>query len=201
MLRKTDKRYSRFRFDAGSVSLNFVATVRHRGLQPRDLLPSPEALSRWLAMAGLARTPLHCSAEDHREALVLREAVHDTISTVILCRVPADEDIDRINRAARFPILVPQLGRGADGVSWDAPDLEKACLGIIARDAIALVGEGRRERLKLCSSASCRMIYLDTSPGNRRRWCAMALCGNRTKVAEHRRRRRDAADEQSGQDS
>ncbi|MGV8080556.1 MAG: CGNR zinc finger domain-containing protein [Syntrophales bacterium] len=206
MLKKTDKRYSRFRFDAGSVALNFVATVRHRGSQPRDLLPSPEALSRWLALADLAKTPLYCSVEDHREALVLREAIHDTISAVILGRVPADEDIDRINRAARFPILVPQLGRGADGVSWDAPDLEKACLGIIARDAIALVGEGRRERLKLCSGESCRMIYLDTSPGNRRRWCAMSLCGNRMKVAEHRRRRldggrRDAAGEHSGQDS
>ncbi len=206
MLKKTDKRYSRFRFDAGSVSLNFVATVRHRGSHPLDLLPSPDSLSRWLELAGLATTPISCSADDHREALILREAVHDTVSAVILGRVPADEDIDRINRAARFPILVPQLGKGADGVSWEAPDLEKACLGIIARDAVALLGEETRGRLKLCSGESCRMIYLDTSPGNRRRWCSMSLCGNRMKVAEHRRRRRDggrreAEDEPSGQNS
>ncbi|PKN35663.1 MAG: hypothetical protein CVU61_02240 [Deltaproteobacteria bacterium HGW-Deltaproteobacteria-19] len=206
MLRKTDKRYSRFRFDAGSVSLNFVATVRHRGSHPRDLLPSPDSLSKWLELAGLVTTPISCSADDHREALILREAIHDTMHSLILNHEPAREDVDRINKAARFPIMVPQLSRSADRISWEAPDLEKAFLGIIARDAIALLGEGKRERLKLCGGDSCRMLYLDTSPGNRRRWCAMSLCGNRTKVAEHRRRRRDggrreAEDEQSGQDS
>lgn len=191
MLKKTDKRYSQFRFDAGSVSLNFVATVRHRGSHPRDLLPSPDSLSKWLELAGLVTTPISCSADDHQEALILREAIHDTMRSLVLNHKPAREDVDRINKAARFPMMVPQLSRSAALISWEAPDFEKACLGIIARDAIALLGGGTRERLKLCGGDSCRMLYLDTSPGNRRRWCAMSLCGNRTKVAQHRQRLRD----------
>ena len=44
--RNAHPKYNQFRFDTGSLSLNFVATVRHRGgSQPRDLLSAPEALA------------------------------------------------------------------------------------------------------------------------------------------------------------
>ncbi len=189
-LKKTDQRYSRFRFDAGSLSLNFVGTVRHRGSRPRDLLAAPEALPRWLQLAGLVTSAVPLSSEDHEEALLLREAVHDTVRSVILDQEPRHDDIDRINRAAKFPIAVPQLNRGANLILWETPDPLKACLAVIARDAIALMGDSTRNCLKMCARDSCRMLFVDASPAHRRRWCAMSLCGNRSKVALHRQRKK-----------
>ncbi|MCI4143321.1 CGNR zinc finger domain-containing protein [Streptomyces sp. MMS20-AI2-20] len=31
-------------------------------------------------------------------------------------------------------------------------------------------------------------MYVDTSRGRRRRWCSSEVCGNRERVARHRRR-------------
>ncbi|MFD7638988.1 CGNR zinc finger domain-containing protein, partial [Streptomyces sp. NPDC059873] len=45
-----------------------------------------------------------------------------------------------------------------------------------------------RARLRECEGDSCRRVYLDTSRGRRRRWCSSEVCGNRERVARHRRR-------------
>jgi predicted RNA-binding Zn ribbon-like protein len=191
MLKETDQRYNRFRFDAGGLSLNFVATVRHRGSHPRDLLATPESLLRWLQIAGLASSPSFCSSENYEEALFLREAIHNTLHSLILNQKPNSNEIDAINKAARFPISVPQLNSSADSILRDSPDSVKACLAIIARDAITLMGDTERHRLKICTSDSCQMLFWDFSPGKRRRWCAMSICGNRRKIALHRQRLRN----------
>ncbi len=45
-------------------------------------------------------------------------------------------------------------------------------------------------RLRRCASETCRWVFVDRSPGGRRRWCDMSVCGNRAKVRRHRARRR-----------
>ncbi|MGJ7907826.1 CGNR zinc finger domain-containing protein [Actinopolyspora sp. H202] len=35
----------------------------------------------------------------------------------------------------------------------------------------------------------CSWLFLDPSPSRRRRWCSMAICGNRAKVERHQRAR------------
>lgn len=191
MLKKTDQRYNRFRFDTGSLSLNYVATVRHRGSHPRDLLAAPEALFRWLRLVGLVTQPIAFSEEELKKALLLRESIHDMILSVISHQTPEHDDIYRINSAARFPVAVPQLDRSAQRILWATIDPLKACLAAIARDAITLLGDQTKKRLKMCANESCRMLFWDVSPAHRRRWCAMSLCGNRTKVAMHRQRQRN----------
>jgi len=191
VLKKTDKRYNRFRFDTGSLALNYVATVRHRGSHPRDLLETPEALFRWLQLAGLVKEPIAFSEEELKEALLLREAIHDLMRSVISHQEPNHDDTVRINRAARFPVAVPQLERRTQRILWATIDPLKACLAAIARDGITLMGDQTKNCLKMCANESCRMLFWDASPAHRRRWCAMSLCGNRTKVAMHRQRHRN----------
>lgn len=43
-------------------------------------------------------------------------------------------------------------------------------------------------RIKLCENEMCSLWFLDTSKNGRRRWCSMAVCGNRSKAASHRAR-------------
>jgi predicted RNA-binding Zn ribbon-like protein len=186
--RNSHPKYSQFRFDTGSLSLNFAATVRHRGAHPRDLLPMPETLQKWLHSVGLAAPAV--SQKDHEEALLLREAIHDAVRSVVLNAKPKKTDIESINRAAEFPTAVPQLHAAADGIQWETKHPVKAGLAVIARDAITLMGGAERDRLKMCDSDRCQMLFVDHSPANRRRWCAMSICGNREKIRMHRHRKK-----------
>jgi predicted RNA-binding Zn ribbon-like protein len=45
--------------------------------------------------------------------------------------------------------------------------------------------------IRACGGAGCTLMFLDTTKSHRRRWCSMALCGNRAKVAAFRDRSRD----------
>jgi predicted RNA-binding Zn ribbon-like protein len=42
--------------------------------------------------------------------------------------------------------------------------------------------------VKACEGQSCTLMFLDTTRGRMRRWCSMAICGNRAKQAAHRER-------------
>ena len=42
--------------------------------------------------------------------------------------------------------------------------------------------------VKACEGPTCTLLFADHTRGRRRRWCSMALCGNRAKQAAHRQR-------------
>ena len=61
-------------------------------------------------------------------------------------------------------------------------------LAAIARSAAEILIEGPAARLRLCANPSCGLFFSDMSRTRRRRWCSMARCGNRHKVAAFARR-------------
>jgi predicted RNA-binding Zn ribbon-like protein len=187
--RNSCNKYSQFRFDAGGIALNFVATVRHRGSRPKDLLSGPDALPQWFRLAGLLKSPVGLSSGELEYACLLREAIHRTIRSVLSEEKPNADDIALINMAARYSIAVPQLNADTLSLVWEASNPVNACLSVIARDAIMLIGDDNKQRLKICDCDSCQMLFADASPSNRRRWCSMSICGNRQKVALHRQRK------------
>lgn len=42
--------------------------------------------------------------------------------------------------------------------------------------------------VKACEGPRCTLLFADHTRGHARRWCSMAICGNRAKVAAHRKR-------------
>jgi len=44
--------------------------------------------------------------------------------------------------------------------------------------------------VRRCEGLGCTLWFLDVSKGHARRWCSMAVCGNRAKAATHRARAR-----------
>jgi predicted RNA-binding Zn ribbon-like protein len=42
--------------------------------------------------------------------------------------------------------------------------------------------------VKACEGPACTLLFADHTRGHARRWCSMALCGNRAKQAAHRHR-------------
>ncbi len=101
--------------------------------------------------------------------------------------------VDLVNALAHWRTARTQAGvDGGRGATGPGSDLltENALLSAVARDLIGLVSdESRRERLTMCASEVCRMLYLNPASGLPRQWCSMRRCGNTAKAAAHRRRR------------
>ena len=68
---------------------------------------------------------------------------------------------------------------------WPSAD---ALLLPIAQAMAELVTRVDFTDVKKCESSTCVLHFLDTTRGRRRRWCSMAVCGNRAKQAAHRDR-------------
>jgi predicted RNA-binding Zn ribbon-like protein len=65
-------------------------------------------------------------------------------------------------------------------------------LAAVARSAAELIVEGAAAPVKRCASPECRLFFYDESRTRQRRWCSMAVCGNRHKVAAFLRRKKQA---------
>lgn len=61
-------------------------------------------------------------------------------------------------------------------------------LAAVARSGAEIIAEGAGARLRLCANPRCKLFFYDTSRTRQRRWCSMAVCGNRSKVAAFARR-------------
>jgi len=61
----------------------------------------------------------------------------------------------------------------------------------IAEALARLVCEEDFRYVKACEGPRCTLMFADHTRGHARRWCSMAICGNRAKVAAHRKRLRE----------
>jgi predicted RNA-binding Zn ribbon-like protein len=63
-------------------------------------------------------------------------------------------------------------------------------LAQIANAAAELLAAGDFTLIRKCESDTCSLWFYDRTKAHRRRWCSMATCGNRRKVAAYRARRK-----------
>ncbi|MFH8790818.1 CGNR zinc finger domain-containing protein [Streptomyces roseoverticillatus] len=184
------------RFDAGRLCLDLVATAGggRPGEEPVERLDGPERLRDWLLGSGAVPPGTPLAAVDAAWLGRFR-AARDLLHRVVHAEVDgraAGPDLERVNALAVTAPPALKADRGADGVLSrslvGAPDCG-ALLGQIARDAVELLTDpAARGQLRRCEGETCSLVYLDTSRGRRRRWCSSEVCGNRERVARHRRR-------------
>ncbi|MGY2291040.1 CGNR zinc finger domain-containing protein [Pseudomonas sp. SDO528_S397] len=62
-------------------------------------------------------------------------------------------------------------------------------LSPIAEAAARLLVDGDFSLIRTCEHPDCVLWFYDRTKAHKRRWCSMALCGNRHKVAEFRKRK------------
>lgn len=70
---------------------------------------------------------------------------------------------------------------------WGAPEM---LLLPIAETLARFVCAEDFSYVKACEGPSCTLLFADQTRGRARRWCSMAICGNRAKQAAHRERLR-----------
>jgi predicted RNA-binding Zn ribbon-like protein len=61
-------------------------------------------------------------------------------------------------------------------------------LGPVAEAVAQLLVEANVELVKQCEHPDCILWFYDRTKAHKRRWCSMALCGNRYKAAQFRKR-------------
>jgi predicted RNA-binding Zn ribbon-like protein len=64
-------------------------------------------------------------------------------------------------------------------------------LGPLAESAAELLEKADFDLVRRCEDESCVLWFYDQTKSHHRRWCSMARCGNRNKVAAYRKRRVD----------
>ena len=68
---------------------------------------------------------------------------------------------------------------------WRNPD---ALLLPVGEALARLVCSEDFSHVKACEGPACTLLFADHTRGHARRWCSMAICGNRAKQAAHRNR-------------
>jgi predicted RNA-binding Zn ribbon-like protein len=72
---------------------------------------------------------------------------------------------------------------------WQSPE---SLLLPLARSLADLVCTEDFTYVKACEGPDCTLLFVDRTRGRARRWCSMAMCGNRAKQAAHRKRAQNA---------
>ena len=164
--------------------IDFVNTA---GFGPdREDVPTPAALTEWLADQGLDPGPGPTKV-DWEEALAVREALRD----LLLAHNEVEADIGRATAVLDAAAQHAGLGiRFADGAARIEPAAAgvRGAVGRILAEVSAGMADGTWERLKACRADDCKFAFLDTAKNRSRAWCSMQSCGNRAKVAAYRER-------------
>jgi predicted RNA-binding Zn ribbon-like protein len=164
----------------GRLSLDLVATE----------LDSVEHLLAWLSESSLEVEGLIPTPRELRAARRVARAVEAGALAAARNRLPPDEAVRLLNRAAAMPPLTPRLDPMTRDFSWDRPSVS-AAMSEVARDALAMLGDpDQRRRIRTCANPDCERLFYDDSRPGRRRWCSPERCGDQARARAYRARRR-----------
>lgn len=194
-------------FVADATGLDFLNSIATPVDTPVDWLDSGEGLMAWLDQAGLV--PAAVLAEVRSRALPgeldgvatqarnLREWFRGFVNAH-KGRPLAASDLSALaplNRLLARDEAFQQVVTSAPG-SGVKLELRATRRWRSAESLLLPIGEALAKsvceedfsNVKACEGAACTLLFADHTRGRARRWCSMAICGNRAKVAAHRKR-------------
>jgi predicted RNA-binding Zn ribbon-like protein len=197
------RRQPPFELTGGALCLDFTNTMA-RGAEEgsRDRCwSSYEDLVAWSREAGalesqqasrmLGRGRMR-SAEATaalQHARSLREALFAVFSASAAGRAVPGEALEELNERLPMALSKLRLVKQRRGYSWswrDASPALEAMLWPVVRSAAELLTSAELSRVRECAAERCAWLFLDKSKNQSRRWCDMAVCGNRDKARRHR---------------
>jgi predicted RNA-binding Zn ribbon-like protein len=186
----------------GRLAIDFANAPSYPGAPFRELsweelmlfleaaqIVSPE---RGATLLALSRTDPRAAEALLGRAIKLRDALRGCFIAMARNAHIAEERVAPINAILRITEGHDELVF-SDG-AWKLEFVAREggldwLLAAIARSASEILTEGAEARLRVCANPVCGLFFCDTSRTHRRRWCSMAVCGNRHKVASFARRR------------
>lgn len=156
----------------------------------QDDLSTPAELVGWLVDRGLVPAGTTASLAGLGRARRLRRALRLLALANAHGMPPSPEharEIDRGVRSVPVRLGVDRAGTLTVGARTAGVDGALAeILGIV----LAAERDGSWRRVKACVQHTCGWVFYDASRNHSSSWCSMRICGNRTKVAAARQRRR-----------
>jgi predicted RNA-binding Zn ribbon-like protein len=184
-------------FLGGSLWIDLLNTTPVMHGQAPDLIGDPASLRRWSALAGLTTDGPGDEGEVARTK-GLRDLLRAGFEALAHGRPLEDRLIARLNALLAEVAIRLNVERSEGSVAGIVLQSHETITGdplavAAALDFARFVARAEPERLRHCANPSCTMVFHDHGKNNRRRWCSMAACGNRDKVASYRSRKRGAA--------
>jgi predicted RNA-binding Zn ribbon-like protein len=195
-------------FIADAAGLDFLNSVATPVDEEIDWITDGEGLLAWLEQAGLAPPTVladmrarYSSAELDEVAARARELREwfrgfvrakkgRALSAKDLRELgPLNQLLERDDQHGQIVVASVQGGAAPFELQarrrWQSVD---SLLMPIAQALARLVCEEDFTQVKACEGPTCTLLFADHTRAHARRWCSMAACGNRAKVAAHRMR-------------
>jgi predicted RNA-binding Zn ribbon-like protein len=203
-------------FIADAIGLDFLNSVAVPADKQVEWLTTGEDLLAWMKQAGLVPTDVHDAwkkkaaageldavARQSRElrewfrAFVykykgkpLKSGVLNQLEPInrLLAR---DEEFSQITARDRTADPVLAHAQAASRLDWRTQRRWRSpssFLFPIAKAMGDVVCLNDFTHVKACEGPTCTLLFLDRTRGHARRWCSMAICGNRAKQAAYRER-------------
>lgn len=195
-----------FSFVGRSLCLDFTNTVSGFGTsQPGEKLPDYAHLVQWGREAGVlsgdqARRLFDAAsshgaetAQVHRSALALRDAIHWIFSSIADGGRPERNHLETLNAELSHAMCHSRVIPVEKGFEWDwtgGEDALDSILWPVARSAADLLTSEEHDRVRECAGDDCGWLFLDMSRNHSRHWCDMRDCGNRAKARRHYERKK-----------
>jgi predicted RNA-binding Zn ribbon-like protein len=197
-------RPDRFLRLGGHAAMDFVNTRPVLSGEPVEWLGSFDDLADWTIGAGLlggdedaaAARALRATRSDRDgaagRARELREALREGLEALSRGHPAPAELVRAVNDALARRVVHDEVagrGRALRLVRRFRPERADDFLTPIAGAVADLLCNVDPATLRRCGNPACVLWFVDAR--GRRRWCSMAVCGNRMKVAAFHRRRRE----------
>jgi len=196
-------------FVADAPALDFLNSVATPIDVPVEWLDDGEGLLSWLEQAQLVSAPLLKQVQSQSfpgelnnvadQARNLREWFRSFVQKHKGRPLSADaiKELEPLNRLLERDESFRRVvsAKSKDGYAlelrsarrWRSPE---ALLLPIAETLADFVCSEDFTYVKACEGPACTLLFADHTRTRARRWCSMAVCGNRAKQAAHRHRRK-----------
>jgi predicted RNA-binding Zn ribbon-like protein len=155
--------------------------------QAFDLLVDLTGLRQWLEQAGLSPVEHPVTEGAFRAVRRARDVIRAHLDDP-----SSEEACAALNEVLQWGHGWPRITPDGPGSDFRVDDPEQRAAWRAAANYVELLARDR-DRVRQCAHAGCVLYFLDTTPKGNRRWCSMALCGNRAKAARHYARARPRA--------
>lgn len=178
-------------------ALDFLNTVVRIDGELVDTLQNDGDVLRWLAQAGWPVQEQETVNLQPSSLLDMARSFREIIRAAIERRTAEKQNVAVLNailaEALSHPKLVPDIDGGLRlERQWRQDSLAQMIAPVVEAAAV-LLATGDLSRIKKCENEECVLWFYDRTRSHHRRWCNMATCGTRHKVAAFRKRRQSGS--------
>ncbi len=192
-----------FELSGGALCLDLANTLGDRPRSTSEHLHGYSDLLRWCRQAEMLDAEEHEALEREarahprraeavfEQAIELRETIFRIFAALAHDQQPEAEDIGALNSMLHLALPQLEIRSHQKGFDWCWGDCETALdrmLWPVVRSAADLLTSDEVTSLRECASETCGWLFVDRSRTRRRKWCDMAVCGNRAKARRHYQR-------------